>query len=541
MIDEIHVRNLALIREAVFEPARGMTVVTGETGSGKSALLSALKLLAGERADASCVRQGADSCVVEGRFFVAGEMGDGSVVSRRISSDGRGRVSIDGGMSSVKELSGGLGSTIDLCGQHEHQRLLKPQNHADILDLWIGDEAARARADYEASYEREQAARADLERIVNASQAGEEALEQAKFVLARIDEVNPHPGEYERILEELPVRENAEALARAAMFAHEALSKDGGVLDAVSQAAGELESMASVDPSLGEWARSLHEAGYILEDVAREARSYQDAVEFDPEALAEMQERAASLQGLMRQFGPRIEDVLAKRDEAREAIALAEDSGRLISEAEERLREASEGLSDAARRLHELRLSAASSFSSLVCEQMARLEMGSSAIEATVELKDPSSWTRSGADRVEFLFRAGSGMQLRPLAKIASGGEVSRVMLAIKVVLGERDAAETLVFDEVDAGVGGAVARSLAEVLSELSKTRQLIVVTHLPQVAVLADSHCIVEKREREDGVPETVVRPIDGEERISEIARMLSGDRSQASLEHAKELLGL
>lgn len=541
MIDEVHVRNLALIREADFEPARGMTVVTGETGSGKSALLSAIKLLAGERADASCVREGADSCIVEGRFFHDGETGDGTVVSRRISADGRGRVSVDGAMSSVKELAAGPGASIDLCGQHEHQKLLRPQNHAAILDLWIGEEAAEARAVYEAAFDRTQRARDELERIENASKAGVEAVEQAKYALARIDEVAPTPGEYEQLMEELPIRENAEALVRAAYAAHESLSGEGGAVDSLSSAACELEGMESVDPSLGEWARSLREAGYILEDVARELGSYQDGVEFDPDSLAEAQERAASLQGLMRQFGPRMEDVFARRDEARETVALSEDSSKLVTSAEKELEQALEALSDAAESLHRIRLAAAAAFSSLVCGQMSRLEMGASSIETSVELKDRGSWTRAGADKVEFLFRAGPGMQPRPLSKIASGGEVSRVMLAVKVVLGERDSAETLVFDEVDAGVGGAVARSLAEVLAELAKSRQVIVVTHLAQVAVMADVHCIVEKTGDGRGVPETVVRTIEGEERVSEVARMLSGDGSRASIEHAKEMLGL
>lgn len=541
MIDEIHVRDLALIREAVLEPAAGMTVITGETGSGKSALLSAVKLLAGERADASCVREGSEACLVEGRFFLEGDVDDGAVVSRRVSADGRGRVSVDGSMSSVRELSTGLGATIDLCGQHEHQRLLRPQSHVDILDLWIGEKAARAREAYDAAFRKVEEARAELERIEAASQAGEEAIGQARFVLSRIDEVDPQPGEYEQIMEELPLRENAEALLRAAVGAHESISGDGGALDAVSNAAFELEGMASVDPALGEWARSLREAGYILEDVARDMGSYRDAIDFDASLLAEIQERAASLQSLMRQFGPRMEDVFAKRAEAQETIAVIEDSSRAVASAQERLRKAAEGLSEAADSLHSLRADSAAAFSSLVCEQMARLEMGTSSLEVSVELKDPASWTRSGADKVEFFFRAGPGMQPRPLSKIASGGEVSRVMLAVKVVLGERDAADTLVFDEVDAGVGGVVARSLADVLAELSQTRQVIVVTHLAQVAVMADVHCLVEKREAEDGVPETVVRKIDGEERVAEVARMLSGDGSQASLEHAKEMLGL
>lgn len=539
MIDEIRARDLALIRDASIAPARGMTVVTGETGSGKSALLSAIKLLAGVRADASVVRQGASACIVEGRFYGQDEGGEGTVVARRIASDGRGRVSIDGAMASLKELSSGVGATIDLCGQHEHQRLLRPASHAAILDAWIGEEAASARRGYEQAFDAVEAARGELERIVAASRASAESVDQARFVLARIDEASPEAGEYERLMEDLPRRENAEALANATYAAHEALSGDGGAIDALASAASSLEALSSVDPALAESARSLREAGFILEDVSREMRAYSDGIEFDPEELASAQERAACLQGLMRQYGPRMEDVLARRDEAREAVALAEDSTRVIAAAERALAEAESGLVAAAERLRACRTEAAGEFCSLVGAQMARLDMGAAAVEVSVEPKERGAWSRSGADRVELMFRAGAGMGSRPLAKIASGGEMSRVMLAIKVVLGARDVADTLVFDEVDAGVGGAVARSLADVLADLARTRQVIVVTHLAQVAVMADAHWLVEKRLGEDGFPETMVRAIDGEDRVAEVARMLSGDMSPASLEHAREML--
>ncbi len=539
MIDEIHVKDLALIEEASLAPARGMTVVTGETGAGKSALLSAVKLLVGERADASCVRQGAPACTVEGRLFLEGGPEDGTVAVRRVSADGRSRVTLDGSLASVSELAATVGATVDLCGQHEHQRLLKQSEQARLLDAWGGESVRVAKAAYEAAWDESRAAAAELARLEEARRAGAESLEEARFVLARIEEVSPQEGEYEELMAELPRRENAEALARAALGAHEALSGDGGGIDAVVQAASLLESLAGVDARYGEAAQSLREACFVLEDVSRDVRSYAEEAEFDPEALREAQERASALQGLMRSYGPRMEDVLARWDQAREIVAVSGGSSEALEAARERAKRAETAMEEAAARLAEARHAVAPRFAEEVAAQMERLEMGSASIEVAFAPLERPQWTRGGSERAEFLFRVGSGMQPRPLSRIASGGEVSRVMLAVKTVLGGLDDAETLVFDEVDAGVGGATARALAEVLADLARTRQVIVVTHLAQVAVKAQAHYLMEKREREDGVPVSTLRPIAGEERVAEVARMLSGDAREASLEHARGML--
>lgn len=539
MIDEIHVKDLALIEEASLAPARGMTVVTGETGAGKSALLSAVKLLVGERADASCVRQGAAACTVEGRLFRAGEAGEGTVAVRRVSADGRSRVTIDGSLASVSELAATVGASVDLCGQHEHQRLLKQSEQARLLDAWGGAPVAGAKDAYGQAWDEARAAAAALERLEEAQRAGAERVEEARFALARIDEVAPQEGEYEELMAQLPLRENAEALARAAEGAHQALSGEGGGIDAVVQAASMLESLAGVDARYGEAAQTLRESSYVLEDVSRDVRAFAEEAEFDPEELVRAQERVSALQGLMRAYGPRMEDVLARREEARELVALSEGSSGALAEARAR-RDAAEGaLQEAAGRLSEVRREVAPQFARAVGAQMERLEMGSASIEVKFTPLERAQWTRAGSERAEFLFRAGSGMQARPLARIASGGEVSRVMLAVKTVLGSLDEAETLVFDEVDAGVGGATARALADVLADLAKTRQVIVVTHLAQVAVMAQAHYLVEKSEKEDGVPVSRLRELSGEARVAEVARMLSGDVAETSLEHAREML--
>lgn len=539
MIDELHVRNVALIRDASIEPAAGLTVLTGETGAGKTALLSSIKLLVGERADAGMVREGAPALEVEGRLFLPGDDEDGTVVRRRVGADGRGRVDVDGHMASVRELARRVGATVDLCGQHEHQRLLSVQTHVDMLDSWAGAPAADALGAYREALAAAEAASSELERVREMGRATGERLDEAAFVLRRIDEVDPREGELEELEARLPRAEHGEALMEAASGARELLSGDGGACDSLGDTVRALSDAARFDPALGSWAKALESSLIDVEDVASELRDYADGLDFDPEELERLQGRLARLEGLRRAYGPSMADVLRRRDEAREVVEAASDGGELERRAAEELRRREAALAEAADALDAVRAEAAPRLARAVSEQMAFLEMGSAELVVSQERLPRAEWTRSGASRVEFLYRPGAGLTARPLRKIASGGEVSRVMLACKVVLGEADDCETLVFDEVDAGVGGATAVALASVLARLAATHQVIVVTHLAQVAVAAERHYLVRKSEGESGVPETSLVEISGEDRVAEVSRMLSGDTGEASRDLAREML--
>lgn len=536
MIDELQVSNVALIRDAVMEPASGMTVITGETGAGKTALLSALKLLVGERADASMVREGSDALVVEGRIFGPDDP-DGHVVRRRVSADGRGRVSLDGHMASVRELAEGPGATVDLCGQHEHQRLLSPAAHTELLDAFCGDDADRALAEYRAALAAARKAASELERVRDMGRAGAERLEEARFVLARIDEANPRAGELEELEATLPKAEHAEALIMAAEKGREAVCGDGGARDLLGEAVSALRAASAYDPDLAERADALQSALLDVEDVGEGLRDYRDSIDFDPASLDRMQSRMAQLQGLMRTYGPRMADVLDRRDRARELVEAAGDEGERERACSEELERAEAALAAVADRLDRVRMTGATGLAARVTEQMGRLEMGTAEVEVSVERLPREQWTGMGPSHVELLYRPAAGMAARPLRRIASGGETSRVMLACKVVLGEADKVDTLVFDEVDAGVGGATARALAQVLSDLSHTHQVIVVTHLAQVAVMGERHYVVRKTGAD--VPETTISEVVGQDRVVEVARLLSGDADEASLEHARALL--
>ena len=564
MIDEIQVRNLALIRQASLVPSAGLTVLTGETGAGKTALLSALKLLMGGRADKTDVRDGEEALEVSGRFlgiceqggadtesdeadedpgvgnFAAADDADGEMVAtRRVTSDGRSRAQINGRMASVRQLAERIAPTVDLCGQHDQQQLLKPATHVAMLDAWVAEEVSGPLATYREALRAAKRAEDELKHVREAGAASTAKLDDARFALKRIDEVSPREGEYEELSANLARAEHSEALALAANRAYAALGGEEGALDRLNEAVSALADGGRFDEGLFSLAESLREVGYVLEDVSRSTCDYRDGVEFNPGELEAAQERMSALQGLLRAYGPRMEDVFETREAAADLVSLIDEADQREREAVRRLDAAEELLAAAAGDLHEVRALAAPRFAEAVSKQMARLEMSGAALSCSVELLPRASWTLSGPSAVEFLFRPGVGMQSRPLARIASGGEVSRVMLAMKVVLGQADKVDTLVFDEVDAGVGGSVANALAEVLADLAKTHQVIVVTHLAQVAVHGGTHYVVGKTVGADGKPETKLSLLDESSRPAEIARMLSGDATAASLAHAREML--
>ena len=538
MIDEIHVENVALIHEADLVPGTGLTVLTGETGAGKTALLSALKLLMGERADSSAVREGSEGALVEGRLFAGAHDEQGFVAQRRVGPDGRSRARVDGAMASVRELSERVSPLIDLCGQHEHQRLLDASSHVDMVDAWAGAGVAATLETYRTALAAAQEAARELARVEEASRTQGSRLEEARFAYERICDVDPKPGEYEELEERLPRFEHAEALAGCAHEAAEALSGEGGSLDALNAAISELSRMGRVDAKLAEFADELTGAAITLEDAAAELRRYRDSVDFDPAELAQTQERFSAFKGLLRQWGPRMEDVFARRDEAAELLSLVDDADARVRRAREARDAAEDALARAARDLTKRRNTAAPRFCREVGKQMARLEMGRAELVWDSRELPRERWTAQGPCACELLYRSGAGLTPRPLRRIASGGELSRVMLAAKVVLGESDAVDTLVFDEVDAGVGGATARSLAQVLADLARTHQVIVVTHLAQVAVQGSVHYVV-RRSDEGDMPETRLVRVEGSDRVTEVARLLSGDASDESLAHAKQLL--
>lgn len=535
MLEEIHVRNLALIEDVWIELGPGMTVLTGETGAGKTALVGALKLLVGERADSGMVRSETDEAVVEGRFRADGAE---IVARRRVSADGRSRCAIDGAMATVGELARTLGHLVDLHGQHEHQSLLVPSRHVAYLDRYIGKDALEALEGYRDGRDAFLEATREFERLTERLADASRKADYLSFVLAEIDAVDPQAGEDEEIEGRLPALQHAEKLSATARQAASLVRDDGRALDDLGAALDELRRVGGLDPTLDPLTARVDALTTELDDASAELRAYAEGIEHDPAALDGLQSRLASLAGLKKKYGPSLELVARTREDARTRLAEVETGDSELHEAQQRIEAARAKLEAVARTLAELRRRHASAFTDALAGGIEELHMAGARFEVALETLPFDEWGADGPQRVEFLFSPARGEASRPLAKIASGGEISRVMLALKSVLGAADEVPVLVFDEIDAGIGGAAGLAVGARLAALASSHQVIVVTHLPQVAAFAARHLVVEKSVAE-GRTVTSVEAVEGQARVAEIARMLSGADSHTSRAHALELL--
>ena len=552
MLTHLRVCDYAVLDEATLELGPGLSVLSGETGAGKSLLVGALSLLLGERAAADVVRAGADRAVIEGAFDVTGrpeladrldELGivpeDGVLVLKReVAAEGRNRAWVNGSPATVAVV-GELGSLlVDLHGQHEHQALLRPDEQRRILDAFAG--AAALAAEVAERFED----RARLLCELGTVEARRRELEaRADFLRFQRDEIGGarvEKGEDEALEEEARRLEHASELAVETGGLHERLyAGEDAASDRVSMARDVVQRLARVDPSLEEIAALLESAYHQVVEAARRLGDYAAGVEHDPSRLDRVRHRLDRLFRLKRKYGPELADVLetGRRVSAEldELEAAAFDLGRL----RERVGAATAELSEAAQQLTKARLGAAERLEGAVAVLLPELGMPGGEFRVVLEaLAEP---TAGGAETVELRVSLNPGFELRPLRRVASGGELSRVMLALKAVLARVDRVPTLVFDEIDVGIGGAVAGAVAAKLRDVAEAHQVLVVTHLPQLAARAHGHLLVEKGTRR-GVASTRVRALQGEERVREIARMLGGDpESERSRDHARELLGV
>jgi len=577
MLEEVRITGLGVIDDAVLELSAGFTALTGETGAGKTMVVTALGLLFGGRADPARVRPGAARAAVEGRLLVSAEIareiedaggdlddeGSTLVLSRSVSAEGRSRAFAGGRSVPVSLLQGLADDLVAVHGQSDQQQLLKPGRQRDALDRFGGPDLAAALSDYRRVFNRHRTVREELESLTRAERERVAEAEMLRRGLAEVEAVAPVAGEDATLLAEEEKLANADALNAAATMAHEALlgdpaaaSVDGGS-DAVTLlgvAGRALEPVRAHDPVLAGLADRLAEATYLISDVAAELASYTDALDSDPARLAAVQERRAALGKLVRAYGSAAYgsaagggaggsgDLAAVLDWAKQAGSrLAElegDNDKIAALAAEESELASQVTSLAAQ-LTALRLAAAERFASEVTAELTALAMPHGSLTAVVSALDaPGPY---GADDVEIRLAAHPGAPPLPLNKGASGGELSRVMLAIEVVFAGADPVPTFVFDEVDAGVGGKAAVEIGRRLARLARSSQVIVVTHLPQVAAFADNHLVVEKSG--DGlVIESGVVRLDRPARVRELSRMLAGlEESEFGQAHAEELLAM
>jgi DNA repair protein RecN (Recombination protein N) len=554
MLKLLRINNIALIRELEVELGPGLTLLTGETGAGKSIVIDALSLLLGERASPELIRSGEERASVEAVFEVAAAAaileerglsadGDEVVIRRELQSSGKGRATVNGALvpvSLLRDLAPGLAV---IHGQHEPQGLLDPATHLDLVDHFAGAGDGRPVSEF---YRDLRAAEAALERLRGDRRESERRREMLEFQANEIERAALAPGEEEALRVEKARQANAGRLSTLSGEAYSLLYDDeGAALSRLGQVFRRIEDLAAIDPSFRPFLDARPEVLAPLEDLALRLRDYHEQLEVSPGRLDEIEGRLAVLERLKKKYGATVEEVLAFGERCRrelDALASPEEQEKTLVARCERLAAA---YLERARELSRKRRAAARELRKRVQDELAQLAMEKTRFEvafAPSEAEasaDPSLWTERGLERAEFLLSPNAGEELRPLARIASGGELSRIMLGLKSVVRSDVPGLTLVFDEVDAGIGGRVAEVVGRKLKAVAARQQVLCVTHLPQIAAFADQHLAVRKRV-EQGRTLTVVEPLAGDTRAEEIARMLGGETITATArQHAREML--
>ncbi len=551
MIVELTVENLAIIDRAQVSLGPGYTVLTGETGAGKSLMIDAIELALGERAATELVRAGAAKASVNVVIDVSDapavraqcdELGipieDNLLyIQREVMAEGRSTCRVGGKMTPVAGLRALGRSLVDLHGQHDHQALLDPEGHVSYLDAWIGEPAVALLETVAHRHGVAEGARRALADLRRGLRDREQRIDLLRYQVNEIEAANPLPGETEDLEALLSRLKNSERLAQTSMAALQALDEqEGCAVDLLGDAVKSLEGLLRYDATVEDILRPLREALYALEDGAHGLRAYTDGLEADPATLDEVQSRLDLLRRLRRKYGEDENAVLAHLAVAQEELAKLEDAEASEETLRARVEKAERALDKAAAELTQIRAEKAKEFGALVEAQLRDLAMDRARFAVSIR---PRPADAHGADSVEFIFSANAGEPMRPLAKIASGGEISRVMLAMKTALAGRAGVPTLIFDEVDAGLGGRAAATMARKLEELAGHYQLVVISHLPQIAARAATHYRIEKGETNGRVVTRIVR-LDDRERVEEIARMLAGEKlTEASLANAREML--
>ncbi|GMU94036.1 MAG: DNA repair protein RecN [Candidatus Hydrogenedentota bacterium] len=550
MLETLHIQNYALIDDLEVDFQGGFNVLTGETGAGKSIIVGALNLVLGARATGEALRDGADRAKIDAVFRIKKPSrrlkaildehdirldGEELMLSRAISADGRSRAYVAGALVPLSVLSQIGDELVDLHGQHEHQSLLQADRQLDLLDGYGA--AEEQAADLAASV----AALRETERSIAELEADDRErtrrLEFLRYEVAEIDKADPQPGEEEDLRSRRNLITNAEQVFTLAGQAYTALYESDGAaaIDQIGAALAAVEELSRIDQRFAPLLDQLNGVRADLDDLCSELRAFTDAIEYDPEELDDLNRRLSLLGELKRKYGETIEAIRAYRDQSIQEIERFERRDELLAEQHARRDKLLAQAESAAAALSQKRRTAAAKLDKRVTAALQELGMQGAKFETRL---DTVPLNKNGIDRIEFLLAANPGERVKPLRQVASGGEISRVMLAIKTVLAAADKIPTLIFDEIDAGVGGSVANKVAARLRELATSHQTICITHLPQIAAAADSHYYVAKSTAKNRTT-TTVRCISDHERAEEIARLLDGSVTDLSLKHAQALL--
>lgn len=567
MLKSLFIKDYALLEKVTVEFHKGFNIITGETGAGKSILIGALGLLLGERASSEYIRKGTDKSIVEGIFDISNnntiknmlrendfDAPDELIIRRQVTLKGANRCFINdtpATLGNVKELGDLL---VDLHGQHEHQSLLHSNTHIEFLDEF--GELQSLLSDYEKEYDKLLLKEEELKSLIEREDLLKEKKEFYAYQLREIEKVDPQKNEDTELEEELTILENSERLLTLANSVYEILyESEVSVYDALSKVQDHVAELSTIDKSFGDTENDLTSAVALLEEVTAHFRSYRSGIDLDPGKLESIRDRLGELSIIKKKYGGTLENVLEHKYRISEELLLAEDFESKIEELHQQIDKQRHQCGELAKKLSEKRKKTAEHISKKVEEALANLGIENAVFRTGIQQKqaDPRRDTfiiadgkqyvcnARGMDVVEFYISTNVGEDPKPLAKVASGGEISRIMLALKSILASSDKYPLLIFDEIDTGVSGRIAKKVGEKMRDISANHQLIAITHLPQIAGLAEHHYTVAKQEA-DGRVISTIRQLRDSERLQEVAKLISGEEvTEASLVGAKELMGI
>ena len=551
MLQELSIKDFAIIDEIQISFQPKMTVLTGETGAGKSIIIDALGLLAGGRGSTEFIRKGEKKAVIQGLFTLPREANtynileeygidseDGQIILQRdLYRGGRNICRINGMMVNLATLRKVGETLIDIHGQNEHQELMKPENHIDLLDEY-DKKTSQLRNQYQVVYQNYRKLKLSMEKKEADVKALAKRLDILNFQVKEIEEAGLKINEEDELVEEKNKLDNFQAIHDALELSYQILSGEKiDVVGNLGNAMNELSDVSDLSENLQEINTKISDAFYSLEDAARDISDELDSMEWNGERLNEIEERLELIHQLKRKYGDTIEDILHYHSRIEKELREMENAEQNSEKQERQLSEALEKVKELAIKLSKQRKKSAKKLEKMIHEQLSALYMDKAVFE--VKCLNNSKLYSKGIDKVEFYIQTNPGEEMGPLAKIASGGELSRIMLALKTIFSQKMGVTSIIFDEVDTGVSGRVAQAIAEKISQISNNSQVLCITHLPQVAAIADNHYYISKSVN-DGRTETSLKELDEKQKIREIARMLSGSEiTELTLKHAEELI--
>ena len=555
MLEHLHIKNVALIKESEISFGEGLNILTGETGAGKSMVIDSLQFALGGRAGKDFLRHGEKMASVEALFAVQSESlqekleengiepeEDGSVlITRTLSETGKSVCRVNGSTVTVSMLKEFAEDLIDIYGQHEHQSLLNPSRHIRLLDRFCGAGFGDAMEEYKASFQALKEIDRQLEALMGDESQREQRMDILSFQKEEIETAAIKAGEEEELLEQKKRLGSMEKLMRLTgeglALLYDGNDRMPSACDQLGDALSKLQEAAEIDPALTSFADALADAYAAVEDTARELKREAEKQENDPETLEEIEERLQIIYKLKRKYGGTVEAVLAFYDKVAEELDFLANSNEKVTELTAAKEKEQKKLTAYAETLTARRKDTAEQVAEQIEKALQDMEMKGARFH--IQIDEKADWTADGKDKVEFLISANAGESLKPLAKIASGGEMSRVMLALKTVLVDADEIGTFIFDEIDTGVSGRTARKVGEKMRFLGKKRQILCITHLPQIAAMADSHFLIEK-ESQGAETTTKVTALSEEGSVGEVARLMGGsDVTETTLAAARELI--